>query len=101
MATLSDALRAARDGAGQAIELVGDPGIGKSRLLEELADRARVLARVRVRFSVQHAGVPYAAMRPALRTLAAIPRGRRRGRAGRRCRRSSARSRRGSCRGCR
>ena len=73
MATLSDALRAARDGAGQAIELVGDPGIGKSRLLEELANRARDLARVRVRFSVQHAGVPYAAMRPALRTLAAIP----------------------------
>ncbi|HVV75295.1 MAG TPA: adenylate/guanylate cyclase domain-containing protein [Mycobacteriales bacterium] len=45
LATLQAGLASAMSGVGQVIELVGGPGMGKSRLLEELADvaEARVL----------------------------------------------------------
>ena len=36
LATLTGAARAAADGVGQVVEVVGEPGIGKSRLLTEL-----------------------------------------------------------------
>src|SRR4029077_5421354 len=38
---LDDALAAARDGSGRVVLLVGDPGIGKTRLTEEFSVRAR------------------------------------------------------------
>ena len=40
LATLDDARRAAADGAGRVVLLVGEPGIGKTRLAEEFARRA-------------------------------------------------------------
>jgi predicted ATPase len=40
LAVLSDALRAARDGTGQAVLVAGDAGIGKTRLVDELATPA-------------------------------------------------------------
>ncbi|HEX3872746.1 MAG TPA: adenylate/guanylate cyclase domain-containing protein [Solirubrobacteraceae bacterium] len=41
LAELEAALEAACDGDGQVIELVGDPGVGKSRLCREFVDRCR------------------------------------------------------------
>jgi class 3 adenylate cyclase/tetratricopeptide (TPR) repeat protein len=46
MSVLSDALEASRRGTGRVVELVGEPGHGKSRLVEEIlrqADDVRVL----------------------------------------------------------
>ena len=40
LAELLDALAAARRGDGRVVELIGEPGVGKSRLLEELRTRA-------------------------------------------------------------
>src|ERR687894_584066 len=40
LGALEAALTAAQDGTAAAVELVGEPGIGKSRLLAELAGRA-------------------------------------------------------------
>jgi adenylate cyclase len=41
LAELESALAAALDGDGRVIELIGDPGVGKSRLCRELVDRCR------------------------------------------------------------
>ena len=42
LATLLSVARAAADGAGQVVEVVGEPGMGKSRLLAELQATADV-----------------------------------------------------------
>jgi DNA-binding SARP family transcriptional activator len=41
LARLAQSVDAAREGVGSAAVVLGEPGIGKTRLLEELADRAR------------------------------------------------------------
>jgi class 3 adenylate cyclase/tetratricopeptide (TPR) repeat protein len=41
MATLQEALQRARAGEGAAVGIVAEPGVGKSRLCHELAERAR------------------------------------------------------------
>ncbi len=66
LAVLGAHLDAALSGAGRCVELVGAPGIGKSRLIEELQARTpgRVLSVVAQEYQ---SAVPYAAARVLLR----------------------------------
>ena len=69
MSVLSDALEASRRGTGRVVELVGEPGHGKSRLVAEIlrrADNVRVLA---VRCRMYEQGEPYFPFRVILRDL--------------------------------
>ena len=68
LAAMAAALERVRDGAGGALAVEGEPGIGKSRLLAELADRAardgwRVAG---ARASEAELDLPYAAFTEAL-----------------------------------
>ncbi|ADB51029.1 helix-turn-helix transcriptional regulator [Conexibacter woesei] len=70
--TLADALDAlASDGAGSALPVTGEPGIGKTRLLDEL--HARALERgaivLRGRAAPAHGDLPYDVFAEALREL--------------------------------
>lgn len=59
IATFSEALDALRSGNGRAIELAGDPGIGKSRLIEELRARAGDLPTFVIACDPYEATTPY------------------------------------------
>ena len=67
LATLSDALLAAKDGEAQFVFVSGAPGIGKSRLIEELAAMSRS-AGVPIGIGRCHDGIeiPYLPLRDAL-----------------------------------
>jgi class 3 adenylate cyclase/tetratricopeptide (TPR) repeat protein len=74
MAVLRESLESARLGAGRVVEVVGEPGIGKSRLLEELQAMASGMG-----FStwvtacdVYQSSTPYFAFRRPLRQLVGI-----------------------------
>jgi class 3 adenylate cyclase/tetratricopeptide (TPR) repeat protein len=67
LAALEEALGAARAGAGRLVEIVGEPGIGKSRLVEELRERALELPRHQATCEAYTASVPYVAWRELLR----------------------------------
>jgi class 3 adenylate cyclase/tetratricopeptide (TPR) repeat protein len=71
LATLRDALAEAQGGNGRIVELVGEPGIGKSRLLAEVAAHAREagLREVLVEGGAYSTATPYFALRAPLRTL--------------------------------
>jgi class 3 adenylate cyclase/tetratricopeptide (TPR) repeat protein len=71
-ALLQDALDAARARDMRAIELVGEPGLGKSRLVEELKASALGFQVLTARGEEYSANAPYAALRPLLRPLAGI-----------------------------
>ncbi len=72
LATLLRAARAAADGAGQVVEVVGEPGMGKSRLLAELEAAAE--AEVLWMDGDVYAGVrPYAPFERLLRDRWEIP----------------------------
>ena len=72
LATLLRAARAAADGAGQVVEVVGEPGMGKSRLLAELEATAE--AEVLWMDGDAYAGVrPYAPFERLLRERWEIP----------------------------
>jgi class 3 adenylate cyclase/tetratricopeptide (TPR) repeat protein len=69
MAQLRGALDAAQAGRGRVVQLLGEPGIGKSRLMQELAasaDDARVQGIVCDEYQ---SATPYAAFRDLLRDL--------------------------------
>lgn len=70
---LRDALEAARGGRGQIVELVAEPGMGKSRLLAEvIADDAnRELRHVVIEAGAYGTSTPYFALRAPLRRLLA------------------------------
>ncbi|MCA1726741.1 MAG: AAA family ATPase [Actinobacteria bacterium] len=62
VAALMEALGAARAGSGRVVELVGEPGIGKSRLIEEIGARAEgvpTLATVCEEYEVSTAYFPF------------------------------------------
>ena len=59
MAMLTAALDRALSGQGQVVMLAGEPGIGKTRLAQELVSRAESLgAQVLLGWCYEHAGAP-------------------------------------------
>jgi class 3 adenylate cyclase/tetratricopeptide (TPR) repeat protein len=73
LAVLLNGARSARTGHGQIVEIVGEPGAGKSRLLEELRRRETELGRLNVQCGQYARTSPYFAVRAMLRTIAGIP----------------------------
>ena len=72
LGVLEEALAAAHDDRGYAIELVGDAGIGKSRLLAEFRRRAETVPAFTIACGQYLRATPYLAVRPLLRSLAGI-----------------------------
>jgi class 3 adenylate cyclase/predicted ATPase len=70
---LRDALGSLRRGHGGVIELAGEPGIGKSRLLAELLGMADAMRSVVVRCDPYGSSTPYAAAGTLLRELIGEP----------------------------
>ncbi|HVF78492.1 MAG TPA: AAA family ATPase [Solirubrobacteraceae bacterium] len=68
---LRDALRAARAGDGRIVELRGEPGIGKSRLVAEVAGEAARdgMSRLAIEAGAYGTSTPYLALRAPLRRL--------------------------------
>src|SRR6185503_4446665 len=72
VAVLAAAVAAARMRQGQVAELVGEPGIGKSRLVEELRTQAVGFSQLIARCDQYGMAVPYQPFRSLLRPLAGI-----------------------------
>ncbi|HSC50705.1 MAG TPA: AAA family ATPase, partial [Gaiellaceae bacterium] len=70
---LSAALGPVRMGFGNIVELLGEPGMGKSRLVEELQAQAPDLATVTATCLEYEASTPYFAFRGLLRSLLELP----------------------------
>jgi class 3 adenylate cyclase/tetratricopeptide (TPR) repeat protein len=69
LAVLQDAIESARTGKGRVIEVVGEPGIGKSRLLAEALADVGELPTVVIQARQYAKAEPYAAVRGPLRRL--------------------------------
>jgi class 3 adenylate cyclase/tetratricopeptide (TPR) repeat protein len=67
LVALEDALEQARAGHGRLVEIVGEPGIGKTRLVGELRARAGDLRVLEATCEAYTAATPYAAWRELLR----------------------------------
>jgi len=72
LAILRDHLDAALGGRGSVVALIGEPGVGKSRLAAEVLGDERIGARFSVRFGVGDEATPYAGLRRSLRALAGL-----------------------------
>jgi class 3 adenylate cyclase/tetratricopeptide (TPR) repeat protein len=72
MAALKEALDAARMRQSRAVELVGEPGAGKTRLVEELVTSALGFQVLRTRCEPYSASTPFAPLRTLLRPLVGI-----------------------------
>jgi tetratricopeptide (TPR) repeat protein len=72
LAALGDAVDAVRMRRQQLVELVGPPGIGKSRLVEELKARAVGFTQFVARCDPYESATPYALFRNLIRPLAGI-----------------------------
>lgn len=68
-AVLAASLAPVRMGFGTLVELVGEPGIGKSRLAEELRDNCADMRQIGLRCEQYETSTPYYAFRPFLRSL--------------------------------
>jgi DNA-binding CsgD family transcriptional regulator len=77
LAEIEAALASARSGSTAVVALVGEPGIGKTALLDHAAQRADGLQLLRARGIESEAQIPFASLlellRPALGLLASIP----------------------------
>jgi class 3 adenylate cyclase/tetratricopeptide (TPR) repeat protein len=71
-AVLGASLAPVRMGFGTFVELIGEPGIGKSRLADELGDQCGDMERVTVRCGQYEASTPYHPFRPFLRSLLGV-----------------------------
>jgi class 3 adenylate cyclase/tetratricopeptide (TPR) repeat protein len=69
LAVLYDALATARAGRGRVVQLLGEPGIGKSRLMEELAASAEDAVVHTMVCDQYETATPYAAFQGLLREL--------------------------------
>jgi predicted ATPase len=67
MKILRDALAATREGQGTSIEIVGEAGIGKTRLLQEVIDEAKDFRVLRIHGEAYESTLPYAASRRMFR----------------------------------
>jgi class 3 adenylate cyclase/tetratricopeptide (TPR) repeat protein len=68
-AVLSASVAPVRMGFGTLVELVGEPGIGKSRLAQELRENCADMRQVSLRCEEYEASTPYYPFRPFLRSL--------------------------------
>lgn len=68
-AVLGASVAPVRMGFGTLVELVGEPGIGKSRLAEELRENCADMRQVELRCEQYEASTPYYPFRPFLRSL--------------------------------
>jgi class 3 adenylate cyclase/tetratricopeptide (TPR) repeat protein len=75
LATMRAALDDARAGRGRVVELVGEPGIGKSRLVEELARGADDATVVTATCDEYESATPYYPFRALLHEVAGVPSG--------------------------
>jgi class 3 adenylate cyclase/tetratricopeptide (TPR) repeat protein len=73
VAVLEDHVRAAHDGRGALVEVVGESGMGKSRLVEEVLRRATDIAVLRCPGERGGAGTAYTPVRRLLRRLLELP----------------------------
>jgi class 3 adenylate cyclase/tetratricopeptide (TPR) repeat protein len=73
LAILSAAVGPVRMGFGNIVELIGDPGMGKSRLVEELQAQAPDLVTITAACAQYEASTPYFAFRGLLRGLLDLP----------------------------
>jgi len=69
LATIRAALASARAGTGRMIDIVGEAGIGKTRLLETLHDEAIEFRRLHAACEAYSASTPYAVWRELLRQI--------------------------------
>ncbi|HEY7936864.1 MAG TPA: AAA family ATPase [Candidatus Limnocylindrales bacterium] len=72
---LVEALGAAARGSGRVVSIVGDPGSGKSRLVQELLGDARIGSLLVARFTAADEATPYGGVQAGLRDLAGIDEG--------------------------
>src|SRR5436190_14200072 len=70
---VSAALGPVRMGFGNMVELIGDPGLGKSRLVEELQERAPDLRSLTATCEQYEASTPYFAFRGVMRGVLDLP----------------------------
>ena len=68
-AVLAASIAPVRMGFGTLVELVGEPGIGKSRLAEELRENCADMRQIVLRCEQYETSTPYHAFRPFLRSL--------------------------------
>jgi class 3 adenylate cyclase/tetratricopeptide (TPR) repeat protein len=68
-AVLTAAVAPVRAGYGTLVELIGEPGIGKSRLAEELQEQCVDMVKVSARCDQYESSTPYHPFRPLLRSL--------------------------------
>jgi predicted ATPase/class 3 adenylate cyclase len=68
-AVLSASVAPVQMGFGTLVELVGDPGIGKSRLAQELEEHCAEMVKVHARCDQYQTATPYYPFRPVLRSL--------------------------------
>jgi len=68
-AVLGAAVAPVRMGFGTLVELIGEPGIGKSRLAEELQENCADMAKIGARCDQYEASTAYYPFRPMLRSL--------------------------------
>lgn len=73
LALLNARLRYAREGQGQVVTLVGDPGIGKSRLLHEFSTRLKGVGYYQLACFSHGRSTPYLPLLALLRQLGEIP----------------------------
>jgi class 3 adenylate cyclase/tetratricopeptide (TPR) repeat protein len=74
LGVLRKAFASARAGAGRLIEVTGEPGVGKTRLLEALRDAAAGFRKQHAACEAYTASTPYAVWRELLRELLAFGR---------------------------
>src|SRR5215831_5369232 len=74
LGVLRKALASARAGAGRLVDVVGDGGVGKTRLLEALRDAAAAFNKQHAACEAYTASTPYALWRELLRELMAFGR---------------------------
>ena len=69
LGVIRKAFTSARSGAGRLIEIVGDSGIGKTRLLEALSDAAAGFQKLQATCEAYTASIPYVVWRELLREM--------------------------------